>query len=311
MEMISPIQKIEMADLVNRGLEVYIKRDDLIGGAQQGNKFRKLKYHLLKAKELDKQQLLTFGGAFSNHLYATAAVGQQLKWPTIGFIRGEIDPLNPTLLQLKRWNMQLIALSRETYKQRQHPAFLQKLKGSHPMAYIIPEGGSHPLAIKGVRELVQEVYEQTTIKFDYWVCPVGTGSTAAGILQRLKKGEKLIASSVLKGFDALQAVAQQSFGSAVELDKIISLNASYRGFAKPYKPVEEFIKSFYQSQGILLDPIYLGKVVYHLFQLIKRKYFPASAKILIIHTGGLQGIKGYNYLHGTNLPEPKFDHLDP
>jgi 1-aminocyclopropane-1-carboxylate deaminase len=295
-QIISPIHRIVIPELEAKEISLFIKREDLIHGACQGNKFRKLAYHLKELRQLGKTEILTFGGAFSNHIFAVAATGHRLGIKTIGLIRGEFDPNNPTLKMAREWGMQLQFLTRGAYRQRYDNHFIQQLEQQYPSAYIIPEGGSHPLAYLGLAEMVSEIRSQGLTDINHWVCPYASGGTAIGIAQQLLSSETLHAFVVLKGFDRAEAA------SIIPDCKIVFHEAHYGGFAKRSPLIEDFVCHFYEQHNIVLDPIYTGKMIHALFQIIRRNKIERKSKVLLIHTGGRQGIVGYNYLHGTDLP---------
>lgn len=304
----TPLEKLSSSFLDHHDICLYLKRDDLMSGPAHGNKFRKLKYHLIQGRAGNANQFISFGGAFSNHLFALAAAGHELQIETRAFIRGEIDPDSPTIRQIRAWGMQLISLDRSTYRSRYDKEFLDTIATRHPEGYIIPEGGHHPLAVVGVKELTDEVYQQIDEPIQYWICPVGTGSTATGIYQGLRSDEHLLAISVLKGQDG-HKLWPEATDPAPERLADPRWQFQYCGlgrFASRSVKVENFIKQFYTEHGILLDPIYNGRVMYYLYQLIEDGYFKKGDTLCMVHTGGLQGLAGYNYRYGTDLPEYRF-----
>lgn len=294
----SPLQEIRNDPLRQRQIRLLLKRDDLMNGACQGNKFRKLTYHLEEFYRQHLDQLVSFGGAFSNHLYALAALGYERQIPTVGFIRGEIDIQNPTIRQIRDWGMKLRALDRSTYRRKTETSFLQEIRDHYSGAYIIPEGGHHPLAQQGVAGLVDEVRIQANAKIDHWICPYGSGSTALGIASRLKVRESLIAYVVLKGLASQEA--EEGPRRVLRFTE-----AHFGGFGKRSREIEKFIPAFYEEHGVLLDPIYTARMFYRLFEQISAGDFAEGTTIMAVHTGGLQGLAGYNYRFGTDLPEWK------
>lgn len=302
---ISPITELREAVFAERGIRLFVKRDDLLHGPSQGNKFRKLTYHLIDANHLGKSELLSFGGAYSNHLFALAYYGWKNNLSTTGIVRGEIDNLNPTIRTLRFWGMRLISLSRTEYRQRNEPSFLQDLRAKHPKAYVIPEGGSGELGMLGIKDMVSEVHAQADQSFDFWVCPMATGATAAGILTGLTETEKLWAFYVLKGFDAIATLTPLGV-TASQLDRIMVYPADLGGFARRVPKVELFIKEFYVKHGIILDAVYTGRMMYSLYKCLHQGLFSGPGSILILHTGGTQGNHGYNLRFGVDLPVPDF-----
>lgn len=299
----SPLHELSDDLLKIRGIRLIIKRDDLIHGACQGNKFRKLKHHLLEFKRRNCQQIVSFGGAFSNHLYALAALGQELQIKTVGLVRGEIDGENPTIRQMGNWGMELRALTRQAYRQKTNDAFLKEISSEYPGAYIIAEGGHHPLAQKGVNELVNEVRNQYKDAIHHWMCPVGTGSTALGMAGRMDESEILTGFVVLKGMDYEETRKELCASYSIPPQILKLTEAHFGGFGKRSQEIENFIEAFYERHQILLDPVYTAKMFCTLFKQIETGSFPEGSTILALHTGGLQGLAGYNYRFQTKLPE--------
>ncbi|MCT8338681.1 pyridoxal-phosphate dependent enzyme [Flavobacteriaceae bacterium TK19130] len=275
-------------------------REDLIFPEIAGNKFRKLKYNLLEARKLKKDLLLTFGGAYSNHLAATAACGERFGFSTVGIVRGEENSehviTNPTLTFCKRKGMELKFISRSAYRQKEDPTFLGELKKRYPTAYILPEGGTNALAVRGCREILHA----ETAKFDSICVSVGTGGTMAGIVQAAKSHQHTIGFSALKGTFQKSVIATFTGNKKYEIVDAYS----FGGYAKIDAELIRFINDFKQKTGIPLDPIYTGKMMYGIFDMLKNGEFPKNTRIFAIHTGGLQGIEGMNQrLRKKQLPE--------
>ncbi|MFV5695983.1 1-aminocyclopropane-1-carboxylate deaminase/D-cysteine desulfhydrase [Flavobacterium sp. LB3P122] len=280
-------------------ISVHIKREDLIHPFVSGNKFRKLKYNLLQAKEENQKTLLTFGGAFSNHIAAVAFAGKEKGFKTIGVIRG--DELgskisgNPTLLFAQNCGMQLEFISREEYRLKNEISFLENLKQKFGSFYIIPEGGTNVLAVKGCKEILTH----RDAKFDYICCPVGTGGTISGIINSVLPHQKVLGFPALKG-DFLKTEIR-NFAQNENWELITDYH--FGGYGKVNNELIGFINQFYKDNQIPLDPIYTGKMVFGVMDLIHKNYFPAHSKILLIHTGGIQGIQGMNIkLRNKQLP---------
>ncbi|HHB79942.1 MAG TPA: pyridoxal-phosphate dependent enzyme [Saprospiraceae bacterium] len=282
-------------------VHIYIKRDDLLHKFVQGNKWRKLKYNLLEAKRLGKKQLLTFGGAFSNHIHATAAAGQMFGLETIGWIRGDkLEEMSPTLVFAQAAGMELVYVDRTTYRRRKDADFLTKVAEQYPDAYIIPEGGSNALALKGVAEMVTEINEQMPDRKPMvWCVGVGSGGTMAGMIRTVKDTDVVMGFSSLKGDFVDEMVA--GFLEKEYQNWQIWKDGHLGGFARWKPELIDFINSFYESTGIPLDPIYNGKLWYRLNDLILDGYFPKGSQIMVIHTGGLQGIDGFRHRFGDEL----------
>ena len=294
----SPVQEISDNLFFDKEIKLYVKRDDLIHPEISGNKWRKLKYNIQQAQITGQKTLLTFGGAFSNHIAGLAAAGEVFDFHTIGLIRGEkVIPLNPTLSFALESGMQLHFLTRSEYKKRKDEDFVNNLKNRFGQFYLIPEGGTNQLAIKGCSEIVTEVKQQFNGMPDYWCVSCGTGGTVSGIIKGLNNQGKVIGFSALKG-DFLQK----------EIEKLIerpyqnwSINNRYHfgGYAKYQPELINFINHFKKTNAIPLDPIYTGKLFYGIYDLIKNDYFPRGSSILAVHTGGLQGIAGFNKRFGN------------
>lgn len=285
--------------LKNTSVKLFIRREDLIHPFVSGNKFRKLKYNLLEAKNQKKTTLLTFGGAFSNHIAATAFAGKQNGFNTIGIIRG--DELaskineNPTLKFAQENGMVFEFVSREAYRLKESDGFIENLKNNYGDFYVIPEGGTNDLAVKGCEEILKE----DDSFFDFICSSIGTGGTISGIINSALPHQKVLGFPSLKG-DFLQKDIRKFVHK--ENWTLIS-DYHFGGYGKVSIELIEFINSFYQENDIPLDPIYTGKMVFGVIDLIHQGYFPENSKILIIHTGGLQGIQGMNLkLKSKNLP---------
>ena len=269
---------------------ISIKREDLLHPYISGNKFRKLKYNLEEAKRNDKHTLLTFGGAFSNHILAVAAAGKELGFKTIGVIRGEELEFNylnnPTLRKAEEFGMEFVFVTREEYRNKNNEEFIERLKHNHGDFYIIPEGGTNALAIKGCEEILNSEDDE----FDYICCAVGTGGTISGIINCSKPCQKVLGFPALKGDFLTEDI--RKFANKDNWELITEYH--FGGYAKITPELIDFMNDFYVHFKIPLDPIYTGKMVFGVFDLIKKNYFPQNAKILLIHTGGLQGIEGMN-----------------
>lgn len=267
-------------------IQVYIKREDLLHAQISGNKFRKLKYNLVKARQLNQRTLLTFGGAYSNHIAAVAAAAHEFGFASIGIIRGEelVDKIhqNPTLHKAQQHGMQFSFVNRADYRRKTESEFIKQLIEQYGEFYLIPEGGSNHLAILGCAEILTTQDQQ---QFDYVCCAVGTGATLAGIIESSACHQTVLGFAALKG-DFLQAEIQQ--WTAKTNWRLIS-DYHCGGYAKTTPELLHFIQQFYQRSGIPLEPIYTGKLMFGLMDLIQRGYFAAHSRILVIHTGGLQG----------------------
>jgi len=285
-------------------ISLFIKRDDLIHPIISGNKFRKLKYNLIEAKNQKKITLLTFGGAFSNHILAVSAAGKEYGFDTIGIIRGEEleDKIetNPTLQKAKEFGMVFDFISREEYRNKNNPEFLKKLKEKFGEFYLIPEGGTNEFAIKGCEEILTEDDKN----FDFICCAIGTGGTISGIINSSKDCQKILGFPALKGDFLTEDI--RKFAKKDNWELVTDYH--FGGYAKYDATLIEFINNFYEKHQIPLDPIYTSKMVFGVLDLIEKEFFPPKSKILVIHTGGLQGINGINaILKQKNLTEINID----
>lgn len=289
-----PTQKIISPD---PDIEVSIRREDLIHPFVSGNKYRKLKYNLLQAKKENKITLVTFGGAYSNHIAAVAYAGKQQGFETVGIIRGEElaaqTGTNPTLRFARQCGMKFEFVTREAYREyTQNP---QVIPEKYRSGYLIPEGGTNALAVKGC----EEILGAEDIQYDYICCAVGTGGTVSGLINCSKGGQQVLGFPALKG-----GFLQKDILKFVKTDNW-SLQTDYHfgGYAKITPELVQFLNAFYEENKIPLDPVYTGKMVFGVMDLITKGYFPAHSKILLIHTGGLQGIVGMNQkLKSKNWP---------
>lgn len=262
-----------------------LKRLDLIHPHISGNKFYKLKYNLQHAKQLGQDTLITFGGAFSNHIAATAYAAHYFGFQSIGIIRGEEladQRLNHTLATASQFGMQLEFINRQDYRNKEQPDFLAELQSRFPNAYIIPEGGTNSLAIQGCKEILSEQDRQN---YDVICCAVGTGGTITGLIESSHFNQNILGFSALKGdfltSDVTHLTAKKNW-------KIID-EYCCGGYAKTSAQLIEFIQFFEKQYQIPLEPIYTGKMLFGIFDLIEKAYFPPHTRILAIHSGGLQG----------------------
>ncbi|MDF0717998.1 pyridoxal-phosphate dependent enzyme [Muricauda sp. 334s03] len=285
--------------LREKGIRLYLKREDTIHPFVSGNKYRKLKYNLLEAKKHGKDTLLTFGGAFSNHIAATAYAGWEQGLKTIGVIRGEELvgkwQNNPTLKLAHEHGMQFHFVSRSDYRYKNDPSFIEKLKEQFGDVYLLPEGGTNALAVKGCSEILTD----EDVTFDYICSAAGTGGTVAGLINASRPHQSVLGFPALKGDFLIEEIC-----TFVHNDrwKLVT-DYHFGGYAKVDQQLIAFINLFKSETGIPLDPTYTGKMLFGIFDLIKQDVFEPGTQILAIHTGGLQGIKGMNLvLKKKNLP---------
>lgn len=273
------------------GVEIYLKREDAIHPDVSGNKFRKLKYNLLDIS--DNQSVLTFGGAYSNHIVATAKACEMLNFKAIGVIRGDElgKDLAQTLAQnqsLKTANdagMQLHFVSRQDYLLKEEIPFVRDLMEKNELQ-LIPEGGTNQKAILGCQEIMTEKDRD----FDYITCALGTAGTFSGLLEAAWPHQHLIGFPALKGNFFKNEINKYTQRSNFTLQT----KYHFGGYAKYNMALIDFINWFKKTYQVQLDPVYTGKMMYGLFEMIKTNQFPKNTRILAVHTGGLQGIEGFN-----------------
>ena len=282
----SPVQQLSNELFVERGLSVFIKRDDLIHPIIAGNKWRKLKHLLKKAQSERKTHLVTFGGAYSNHLLATAGAAALFGFSATGFVRGDkVD--NDMLFMCRLHGMQLIFIDRESYRDK--PALFERYYGHNAEAFFIDEGGASPEAARGCSELVAELTET----YDHFFCACGTGTMAAGIINGLQTHQlptQMHGVSVLKGGaflkDAIDGLLLNAHNYYLHTDY------HFGGYGKVNQELISFIKKFIAETGIIIDPIYTGKMLYAVYDLAAKGHFQRGSKILAIHSGGIWGLLG-------------------
>lgn len=297
---------IKEAFIEDKNAKLFLLREDLLHPEISGNKWRKLKYNILWAKEQGYSTVLTFGGAFSNHIAATSAAGTQCGIKTIGIIRGEETlPLNTTLSKVSAHGMQLKYISRSDYKKKDQPSFLQELEKEFGKVFIIPEGGSNAYAVKGCSEILRPI----EIDYDVVACACGTGGTLAGIVASLPPGKQAIGFPALKGADFLKTDVthlltdysihyQQSINTK---NWELNLNYHFGGYAKVNDELVQFVKEFKWKHHVMLDLIYTGKMMYGVFDLLKNTSQLDGKTIVAVHTGGTQGNKGMEDRYGIQL----------
>ena len=292
-------QRVSLPILKEKKVSLFIKREDKIHPLISGNKYRKLKYNIKKAKIAQYQTLLTFGGAFSNHIVATASAAHENGLQSVGIIRGEELSFkwkdNPTLFQATALGMQLKFVSRSDYRNKHSVAFIEQLKAEYGHFYLLPEGGTNGLAIKGC----EEILTKEDSRFNVVCSSVGTGGTIAGIINSVSLGQRVIGFSALKGDFLKEDICK--FATNGEWN--LQMDYHFGGYGKVSDELINFINDFKKETQIPLDPIYTGKMMFGFLDMVKKDKFERNAKILAIHTGGLQGILGMNkILKKKNLP---------
>jgi 1-aminocyclopropane-1-carboxylate deaminase len=294
----SPLQKLDDMAFDEKDLKVFVKRDDLIHPEISGNKWRKLKYNLLNASHLGYKSIVTFGGAYSNHIYATAAAGKYFGFDTIGIIRG--DELNKnsssTLKFAAECGMKLHFVTRSEYRETRENPQSNSLIHSLTHSQLIPEGGTNEFALAGVGEMVDEILKQLGYAPDYIICPVGTGGTIAGIIAKSDPKTTVLGICVLKNGYYLE----NEINLLVENDKFRTLHIGadsvgllwdfhHGGYAKKTPQLMNFIEAFEAKHSFRIEPIYSGKMFFAFEELLKTTIKPNST-VVLIHTGGLQGL---------------------
>ncbi|WP_343840835.1 1-aminocyclopropane-1-carboxylate deaminase/D-cysteine desulfhydrase [Bowmanella denitrificans] len=287
----SPVQPLVTHWQGAEQVRLYIKRDDLIHPVISGNKWRKLKYALVEARQKGVTEIISFGGGYSNHLHALGYCCNKLGIQFMALVRGNYRATpTPMLKDLADWQAQIVYLDKATYQLRSQTDFIAKWQAAHPHALIIPEGGSQTQALAGVAELLNE----QTQHFSHIVLPVGSGGTLAGLIAAASTNAadtRLIGIAVLKGQDYLEQqvsalLPQHSFDNW-----LIDHDFHFGGYAKRNQGLLAFCSTFYQQTQVPIEPVYSGKAAWALKQRLADGYFPPGSQILLLHTGGLQGAR--------------------
>ncbi|TZF84818.1 pyridoxal-phosphate dependent enzyme [Pedobacter sp. BS3] len=282
----SPVEEIYDELFARKSIRLFIKRDDCIHPFISGNKWRKLKHLLQKAENQQKNHLVTFGGAWSNHLLATACAGATFKFKTTAFVRGE-TVTNPVLDLCRLFGMELRFTSRESYRDK--PSLFQTYFADNTSAFFIDEGGASAEAVQGCAEIIDELQQP----FSHLFCAAGTGTTAAGLSNGLtarQANTQLHIVPVLKGAGFLKS-AMNSYINRPD-NFLFHENYHFGGYAKTTPELMDFIRRFTSQTGILIDPIYTGKMLYAIYDLAQKDYFKPGETILALHTGGIFGLLG-------------------
>lgn len=286
----TPVQEVKVPEAQEAGVVLLIKREDLNHPYVSGNKWWKLKYNLQEAVDQGHHTLLTFGGAYSNHLYATAAAARELGLNAIGIIRGEeVLPLNPTLAFAQANGMKLHFISRARYRDNAEDGFIREMHDLFGDFYLMPEGGTNALAIKGVREWAHQIKNE--VEFDYLCLPVGTGGTLAGLIAGLDGAGEVVGYSVLKNGGFLRATVQEMLNEVPQPFRNWRIETSYDhgGYAKTTPALHTFIRRMKDEFALPLDAVYTGKMMFGILDMLKAGKFKAGSTVLALHTGGLQG----------------------
>ena len=291
----TPLVRLRSGAADRAGVGLYLKRDDLIHPQISGNKWRKLKYNLLEAHRQGHRTLLTFGGAYSNHLYAVAAAGRDFGFGTVGLVRGEETfPLNPTLTFARQCGMTLQYVPRPQYRDKTDAGWLASLRERFGDFYLLPEGGSNALAVRGVAELVAEI----DLAWSYLCCPCGTGGTLAGLVAGAAGHGQVVGFSALKGGDFLRPEVGQLLREyealkgqpvAAHANWHVQTGYHFGGYARVQPSLLAFIRRFEGENGIPLEQVYTAKMLYGMEDLLGKGFFGRGTAVVALHTGGLQG----------------------
>ncbi|WP_329429011.1 pyridoxal-phosphate dependent enzyme [Streptosporangium sp. NBC_01495] len=284
----SPLVELDDPRLARAGVRVILKRDDLIHPLLPGNKWRKLKYNLARAAELGHETLLTFGGAYSNHVRAVAAAGARFGFRTVGVIRGEEHlPLNEVLAFAAGAGMRLVYLDRATYRVKDTAPVVEELRREFGRFYLLPEGGSNEQAVRGCAELPGEI----GVPFDVVCCPVGTGGTLAGIAAGLATGQRALGFSVLRGgrflADVVAGLQVATYGE-VSANWTVECDFHAGGYARRGPELDAFADDFAHRHGMSLDRVYVAKMMWGVFTLVERGVFPGDTTVVAVVTGPMK-----------------------
>jgi 1-aminocyclopropane-1-carboxylate deaminase len=284
----TPIQEINDPLLQTAGVRLLVKREDLNHPHVSGNKWWKLKHNLAEAQRSGHDTMLTFGGAFSNHLFAVAAASRALGIKSIGIVRGEETlPLNHTLAFARKCGMQLHYVSRTDYREKTSDHFVSELREKFGRFFLLPEGGTNQNAVLGCREFGENLVAE--VDFDFLCLPVGTGGTLAGMAQSLKPEQLAIGFSVLRDGDFLRGEVERWITQPAVSNWRIETRFDFGGYARTNAQLKEFIAAQAKHNQLPLDPVYTAKALYGIFAMVQQGEFPRSSVVLMVHTGGLQG----------------------
>ena len=287
-----PVQALTLPEFSRQGISVSVLRCDLLHPEVSGNKWYKLKYNLKAARQARKHTLLSFGGAWSNHIHALAAAGRLFGFQTLGIIRGELSlPLSPCLQDARRNGMQLHGISRTLYRQKNSEEFRQQLRAQFGDFFLIPEGGANLAGIKGCADILDGVEQD---QFDLICLACGTGTTLTGLLTTSRL--PLLGFQVLKGVGYLRGEVEEQVlrhGLRPTAPWCINEDFHYGGYARTTPELLNFTTSFSERTGVPLEPVYSGKMLLGLTQLILKGTFSPGSRLLVIHGGGLQGKRGF------------------
>ena len=285
----SKIKELKLNINNSNNIKLFIKREDLIHDIVSGNKWRKLNYNFKYIKEKKIKKILSFGGAYSNHLHALSWLAKKNNIKSFGLVRGcKLSIENPTLSFCKKNKMDLFFLNRSTYRNNKYnnPIFKKIIK-SEENVFVIPEGGFNEFGIKGCEEIMNEVNEH----YDIICCSIGSGCTAVGIIKSLKFDQSFLGFSSFKNNSQIKNIISEKVKT---MNWEINSEYNFGGFGQVNNELKKFIKDFKNTYEIMLDPIYTSKLFFGLFDMISKNKLPKDSRILALHTGGLQGIQGVN-----------------
>ncbi|MBI2381620.1 MAG: pyridoxal-phosphate dependent enzyme [Gammaproteobacteria bacterium] len=288
----SPLEDFDFPPWRRHGVPIWVKRDDSIHPTLSGNKWRKLKYNLLAAREQGISRLASFGGPWSNHLHALAYAGRRFGFETLGLVRGEAhEALTPCLRDCRDWGMRLERLPRAEYRRRQDPDFQAELARRFGPCLVLPEGGSNALALRGVAELVAEIDRP----FDLIACAVGSGATLAGIASALPPGAQALGLAVLKGAEYLEAEVRGLLAGAGLAAGPWSMEHGHHGggYARVGPELLSFCAEVEASTRLVLEPVYTGKLFQGIGRMLEQGQIATGTRLVLVHTGGLQGLRGF------------------
>lgn len=283
------VQNVQDDLMDKHGISIDIQRDDLLHPFVSGNKWRKLFFFLEKFPSLKKQGIVSFGGVFSNHLAATAFACYEHEIPFACMIRGEEDYNNPTIQFLQKYGTDIQFVSRSDFRAFRAKNWQIDLPAKWRHYYILPEGGHSQEALKGCA-LTSKSWKKN---YDYFVSSIGTGTTFSGIMNGLEESTKGVGMVMLKDKNYLDKEIEKMVSTPFDYELIRDYH--FGGFGKVKPELIHFINDFYQKHKIPLDPVYTGKMLFGIYDMVKKGYFPRGSRIVAIHTGGIQGVNGYNY----------------
>ena len=295
----SPLIEVILPLTKEKKINLLIKREDLIHPWVSGNKWRKLKYNLTYAKQNNIKTIITFGGGFSNHLYATAGACALMGIESVGIVRGELDANNPILQFCLAKNMTLIPISRSAYRDKEASKEIQEIIQRYPDAMVIPEGGTNQNALLGVAEIWNELDIQMPSMPDFISLASGTGGTTTGLLKSNKYLTNILSFSALKSDHLRDEIFELARDQNKEKLTMVT-DYHFGGYGKWTDELLAFIKDFELTNNIPLDHVYNGKAMYGLLKMMQDDYFTQGSTIVHLHTGGLQGLAGLEYMNKKN-----------